>query len=530
MESKDKGYKELTLSDRRAIFSILYMTCKHGKVEHGKKVRVAEQFNVHPRTVNRVWAETCSVMEAHLINEMELERLSLFDQRMLPIINFPDFVFDSAKKGNVGRKKVYDREVLGERLLNVPLNERGTYRNLASQLDISKDTAKSLVGEGVIRIHTSALKPFLTDKIKDARYLHATSKIDLGSLNVHEERAWQYKGMFNEVHVDEKWFDETFETRKYFLGKGEPEPLRQVTHKKHIPKIMFLAAQARPRYDPSTKSTWDGKISLIPIGNWVRQQRKSPYYKKGDARWKNRNVDTQAYFECMEDIVRGIASKWPRGQWNDPSFVIHIQQDGARCHTSALFNTLWQDFLIGLFLEGVIPSVDKVQLATQPARSPDLNLLDNGLFNALQSQYKKYAPKNAKEMLAAVDKVWRDYPHKKINHMWLTIQLNCDEVIKCNGGNDYKIRHMKKERLEREGILPTVIQVSLEARQLIEEGIDEEYLPTAEEEAEMEELDGLYGEDSGYVPPEAITAEELDDLLSDREPEDDTEEEDSPLS
>jgi hypothetical protein len=51
-------------------------------------------------------------------------------------------------------------------------------------------------------------------------------------------------------------------------------------------------------------------------------------------RWKNRNVDTQAYFECMEDIVREVAVKWPRGQWVDKNFMIKIQQDGARPHTS----------------------------------------------------------------------------------------------------------------------------------------------------------------------------------------------------
>jgi hypothetical protein len=38
---------------------------------------------------------------------------------MLPIIKFPKFVFDTAKKGIVGKKRVYDREVLAEHALNV---------------------------------------------------------------------------------------------------------------------------------------------------------------------------------------------------------------------------------------------------------------------------------------------------------------------------------------------------------------------------------------------------------------------------
>jgi hypothetical protein len=158
---------------------------------------------------------------------------------------------------------------------------------------------------------------------------------------------------------------------------------------------MFIAAQARPRYNPSTKTTWDGKLDLIPIGNWVCQQRRSKYYKKGDVHWKNCNVDTQAYFECLEGIVRVIASKWRRGQWNNPQYVIKVQQDGARPHTSKNFYLMWDDLLVGMFLEGVvIPSMTKIKLITQPARFPDLNLLNNGFFNALQSQYMRYAPSN----------------------------------------------------------------------------------------------------------------------------------------
>jgi hypothetical protein len=87
----------------------------------------------------------------------------------------------------------------------------------------------------------------------------------------------------------------------------------------------------------------------------------------------------------------------------------------------------------------------------------------------------KYAPKNASKMLEAVDKVWKAYPHKKINHMWLTIQMNYDEMIKYNGDNDYKLRHINKEQLERQGTSPTVIQVSKEAQQMIEDGTDEDY-------------------------------------------------------
>ncbi len=89
------------------------------------------------------------------------------------------------------------------------------------------------------------------------------------------------------VDVDEKWFnDETFKIRRYLLLKGEEALVCTVRHKKQISKVMFLFAQARPRYDPHRKHVWDGKLAMILIGHWVKVNRTSKYYKKGDLKWR----------------------------------------------------------------------------------------------------------------------------------------------------------------------------------------------------------------------------------------------------
>jgi hypothetical protein len=151
---------------------------------------------------------------------------------------------------------------------------------------------------------------------------------------------------------------------------------------------MFLSAQARPRHDPGRNCVGgDGKLAMLPIGTWVNARQNSKYYRKGQERWKNRNVDTQAYFECLEDVVRNVAAQWPGCQWNDPAFVVKIQQDSARPHTSGMFKELWENLLVSLALENVLPTVDKIKLITQPANSPDMNVNENGLFNALQAGY-----------------------------------------------------------------------------------------------------------------------------------------------
>ena len=42
-------------------------------------------------------------------------------------------------------------------------------------------------------------------------------------------------------------------------------PTRRVQNKEHMIKVMFLAAVARPRYDPEGECTFDGKIGMFPF-------------------------------------------------------------------------------------------------------------------------------------------------------------------------------------------------------------------------------------------------------------------------
>jgi hypothetical protein len=56
-----------------------------------------------------------------------------------------------------------------------------------------------------------------------------------------------------------------------------------------------------------------------------------------------------------------------------------------------------------------------------------------------------------------VHETYWEYPYLKINRMFVTLQTVFDEVIKANGGNEYKLPHMNKERLEREGRLPVAV-------------------------------------------------------------------------
>ena len=73
------------------------------------------------------------------------------------------------------------------------------------------------------------------------------------------------------------------------------------------------------------------------------------------------------------------------------------------------------------------------------------------------------------ELIRAVSNAFEAYQPTKLRDGFLTLQgvltlqgyMNC--ILDCNGGNDYKIPHMGKRALERQGILPATIEASQEA-------------------------------------------------------------------
>jgi hypothetical protein len=71
--------------------------------------------------------------------------------------------------------------------------------------------------------------------------------------------------MRNIIHLDEKWFNTTQKTMKFYKLPSEPEPNRTVQNKNSIGKIMFLVLLARPRYNAEGVCIFDGKIGIWPF-------------------------------------------------------------------------------------------------------------------------------------------------------------------------------------------------------------------------------------------------------------------------
>ncbi|KAL7575060.1 hypothetical protein ACA910_000431 [Epithemia clementina (nom. ined.)] len=260
------------------------------------------------------------------------------------------------------------------------------------------------------------------------------------------------------IHVDEKWFYLTREAQRFIVADGEDIPDRMVQHKGHITKVMFLCAVARPRFDRTTNSWFDGKLGLWPIGKFVPAQRSSCNRPAGTLVWHNTSVTREVYRDLlMNKLIPAIHTKWPFGS----TTAICIQQDGAKAHieeNDPEFRQALDD--AGLF---------ETRIFNQAPNSPDTNVNDLGFLRAIQSANDGVSANEA-ELIKNVQTAFTNYSKERLNKVWLTLQSCFNEIIEANGGNDYKIAHIGKERLERLGRLPENLRVTSHAQHANDDG------------------------------------------------------------
>ena len=348
---------------------------------------------------------------------------------------------------------MYPSEFVREGIKNIPLRKRRTQRKLAASLGVSKTTVQHWIVDSTIRVHCNSLKPVLTEENKVARLIMALESRDPNDPS-------KFRDMMDRVHVDEKWFFLSRQRERYLLLTEEKNPKRCVKSKSHITKVMFLCAVARPRFNTSANSWWDGKLGIWPIGGWEPAQRASKNRPRGTLVWKDKPVTKGVYRELLiSKLLPAIIENWPRT--DRLSRKIWIQQDGANSH----INTDDQEFR-----EAIQDQELNAGLYTQAANSPDVNLLDLGFFRAIQS-FNDAAPKNKEDLIKLVQLAYNNYPRTNLNRTWLTLQSVFNQIILCNGDNKYDIQHLSKEKLERAGKLPIVLDVVDEANAFDEMGM-----------------------------------------------------------
>ena len=418
---------ELPLHKRRLIVDSLLQNLTNEVLPWGTQTKLAREIGVHKSTISRIFKYAN-------------------DQRK----NGEVIDVRSKKGGTVGRKP-YDYNE--EWLQSVPLHLRTTERSFAGYLKVSPCTVHRLKKRGKLRSHTSSNHPALTETHKLKRmqwvlsHIHPATRISPPI----------FSKMTTTIHTDEKWFYLNPETRRFLLLPREDDPHRVSISKRYKLKVMFMAVISRPLYDGEGNLEFDGKFGIFPF-SFQRQAKKSSKNRAAGT-WEtfaNQNINAVVIRQMLlEHVIPAIKEKWPANMPKD----LTIQWDNARPHKIPTDEEL---------LEATTTNGWNIQMVFQPPQSPDFNVLDLGLFRSIQSlQYQSF-PKDLDELISKVKEAWDEFEPDVNKYTWLTLQTVMKEVLKVKGGNNYKIPHMGKRSLDRQGILPTDIEVE---QSLIDEAV-----------------------------------------------------------
>ncbi|KAG2836132.1 hypothetical protein PC112_g5398 [Phytophthora cactorum] len=182
---------------------------------------------------------------------------------------------------------------------------------------------------------------------------------------------------------------------------------------------------------------WDGKLGLWPLTEEYVAQRSSRNRPKGTVCTRNIDVVNRNIYKnfLIRYVIPAIKQQWPRGDRRRP---VMIQQDNAKPH--------------------VLPhDADVVAAGMEAPNSPDLNVLDLGLFNAIQNIQYCVHIHGIDNIITAVQGAYKDMSTDTLDNIFLTLQDCMRCVLRQKGGNQYALPHIGKAKLRRKGILPSVL-------------------------------------------------------------------------
>ncbi len=405
---KRRKYNYLPLSERYRLAGQLMLHSKDGRLPKGIVSFLASDFNVGRATVYRIWKK--------VLNGLITGRLDL-----------------TTNKNKCGRKPHYNMEILQSKIVALPPWKRMTVRRSAGSLGIPRSTFQFMVkNKGLAMRHSNTTKPLLTEKNKEDRLKFAMDFVP-------DERTGVVKPIFDCAHIDEKHFLIFKEKASYYLVPDEEAMIRRCKSKRFVTKVMFLCCVARPRLNRSTGEYFDGKIGIYPFVHKVEAKRNSKNREKGTLETKPDNVTRDVSRVFLRDkVFPDIRAKWPRWYFasqRDKSRKIVVQQDNARPHCLPNDPEIVAAGTVGGY---------NIVLNNQPANSPDLNVLDLGIFNAIDKLQQSMDRQTVDELFDAVVASLNLLSAETIERSFMTLQAVIGEVVASDGDNSYRMPHLRK--------------------------------------------------------------------------------------
>lgn len=246
---------------------------------------LAQKYGTSARTIERI-VHAAGIHEAVIPNE----------------INFESITKNSGRKSKLSDDIRQAISIIIQSCANDHVN--CTNRRLKAELrdrgyEVSLSTIHAWKKQMEVKTITQRVKPSLTDDHKRARRQFVLNqrnhRYGAEGVNGHQ----YFLDMLDCVHVDESWFWVRETCQKLtVLPDTDLPPVPTVQHKKHITKVMFLTAMARPRRLPD--GNWfDGKIGMWPCIQVEAARRGSRNRPRGAPVSKPRNLNSEYYQELM---------------------------------------------------------------------------------------------------------------------------------------------------------------------------------------------------------------------------------------
>ncbi|RHZ11799.1 hypothetical protein DYB26_011508 [Aphanomyces astaci] len=304
----------------------------------------------------------------------------------------------SNKVGKVGPKPTYSKQLVQQLVEDVHVDQRSTLRDVAAASGLTMGTLSRHLKNGTFERRSTRIKPLLSDANKAER-----------------------------------------DRRKVYLVPGEKPPRRAWKSKRLVPKVMFLAAIARPRYDEVHGVFFNGKVGMWPFVRLVPAIQNSRNRPAGTMVTTLVNVDGVVYRDyVLNKVIPAIKASFPSAYKR-----VVLQHDNATPH-----GAITDSELAAVSTDGWT-----FVMRRQPPNSPDLNVLDLGFFASIQSlQYKKMS-RSVDDVVRHTMEAFDELNHEKLDNVFLTFLAVMRLILEHSGCNGYALPHLKKESLRRAGLL-----------------------------------------------------------------------------
>jgi hypothetical protein len=418
--------------------------CK--KLPAGCLKRLADKFDVSKSSIKRV----CKLYQIH-------------DEES------PDDVESRRKRKNCGNKSGLTNDVrdaikeITQKFADDYLHcsQRDMKKELADQgIHKSLGTINTYLKQMGAQVKTLHVKPSLSDDHKISRANFVLNQRNNNQSHIQPNGNFYFLNMLNTVHVDESWFWVRNVAQKILILPGTVLPdVATVKHKSHIQKMMFLTAMARPQMveKPNGSKVWfDGKIGMWPCRRIVKAKRSSTNRPAGTDLIEPRSMDSEYYRELV-CLPGGLLDKvkekmpWMHGR---PLF---IQHDGAKPHNGH-GNAEYFD------AQGSLDGWN-IQFITQPAQSPDLNILDLGFFASLKARvsHLKIGANNLEDLMDRVENAYDDYDRETLDAIWAQLFSVYKCILEVKGGNDYTLPHAGNRKNQKSSWTKVDLLIDIDA-------------------------------------------------------------------